>query len=133
MVTRSSPRPLYAAAIIERADNHILIAIPAETEPARQWIFPRGRAEPNESAEAAMRRIARDQLGLFVELVIGQPPFVAEVDEVPCEIRYFFCGVAGGDVRPGPYSAIRWVLRAQLTEYDFDSASKTVVDWLLSA
>ncbi len=128
----SVPRPLYAAAIIERADNHILVALPTNTEPARQWIFPRGLAEPNESAEAAMRRIARDQLGLFVELVIGQPPFMTEVDGIRSEIRYFFCGVAGGDPRPGPYSDIRWVQRSQLREFDFDEPSKAVVEWLLS-
>jgi hypothetical protein len=80
-----------------------------------------------------MRRIARDQLGLFVELVIGQPPFLADVDGVPSEIRYFFCGVAGGDPRPGPYSEIRWVQRAQLREFAFDKPSRAVVEWLLSA
>lgn len=127
------PRPLYAAAIIERADNHILIALPGEAGPARRWIFPRGLAEPNESAEAAMRRIARDQLGLIVELVIGQPPFITDVDAIQSEIRYFFCGLAGGHPRPGPYSDIRWVPRAQLRDYDFDNPSKPVVEWLLSA
>jgi 8-oxo-dGTP diphosphatase len=124
-------RPLFVAAIIERADNHILIVLPGHAEPARQWIFPRGLADPNESAEAAMRRIARDQLGVFVELVIGQPPFLADVGGALSEMRYFFCGLSGGDARPGPYSEIRWVQRAQLREFDFDEPSKAVVEWLL--
>ena len=126
-------RPQFAAAIIERADNHVLIALPPETEQARKWTFPRGLAERNESAEAAMRRIARDQLGLLVELVIGQPPFLCDIAGRPSEIRYFFCGVAGGEARPGPYSEIRWVSKSHLREYDFDDPSRAVVEWLLTS
>jgi ADP-ribose pyrophosphatase YjhB (NUDIX family) len=125
--------PRYAAAIIERADNHILIALPADSEPARHWIFPRGLAEAKESTEAAMRRIARDQLGIIVELVIGQPPLLCEIGERPSEIRYFFCGVSSGEAKPGPYSEIRWIPRAHLREYDFDDPSKAVVEWLLTS
>lgn len=126
-------RPRFAAAIIERADNHILIALPFRQEPSRLWILPRGLANPGESAEAAMRRIAREQLGLFVELVIGQPPVPWEIDGKSAEVRYFFCGVSGGEAGNGPYSEIRWVPRAHLREYDFDAPCKTVVEWLLSA
>lgn len=79
-----------------------------------------------------MRRIAPEQLGLFVELVIGQPPLLCDIDGKPSEIRYFFCGVSGGEATPGPYSEIRWVPRAHLREYDFDDPSKAVVEWLLT-
>ncbi len=126
-------RPRYAAAIIERADNHILIALPSESRETRKWIFPRGLVEPQESTEAAMRRIANEQLGLIVELVIGQPPLLSDIAGRPSEIRYFFCGISGGDARSGPYSEIRWVLRAQLREYDFDDPSRAVVEWLLTS
>ena len=126
-------RPRYVAAIIERADNHVLIALPRDTGENRQWMFPRGLADPKESAEAAMRRIAPEQLGLFVELVIGQPPFLCEIAGHPAEVRYFFCGLAGEDATPGHYSEIRWIPRAHLREYDFDDASKVVVEWLLTA
>lgn len=128
-----SARPMYAAAIIERADNHLLIALPTPAASARQWIFPRGQADLKESAEAAMRRIAQEQLGLYVELVIGQPPFLVEVDGRPCEMRYFFCGIAGGNATPGPYSEIRWISRTHLREYEFDNPSKPVVEWLLAS
>jgi ADP-ribose pyrophosphatase YjhB (NUDIX family) len=126
-------RPRYAAAIIERTDNHVLIALPPETEQTRKWTFPRGLADPKESVEAALRRIALEQLGIIVELVIGQPPLLCDIDGRSCEIRYFFCGVSSGDAKPGPYSEIRWVTRAHLREYDFDDPSKAVVEWLLTS
>lgn len=126
-------RPRYVAAIIERADDHILIALPSATEATRQWQFPRGLGTRNESAEASMRRVALDQLGLYVELVVGQPPLLVEIEGHPAELRYFFCGIAGGCEKPGPYAEIRWVPKAHLREYDFDAPSQPVVEWLLQA
>ncbi len=130
-MTLQPPRPRYAAAIIERADNHVLIALPADCESERKWIFPRGQVDLKESAEAAMRRITQEQLNLYVELVIGQPPLLCDIAGRPSEVRYFLCGLTDGDAKAGPYAEIRWVLRAHLQEYDFDIASKSVVEWLL--
>jgi len=62
---------------------------------------------------------------------VGQPPFFSEIDGRVSEIRYFFCGVAGGEAAAGPYLEIRWVPKTHLREYDFDEASRPVVEWLL--
>jgi len=126
-------RPRYVAAIIERSDQHILVAVPSASEHSRQWMFPRGPATGKESAESAMRRLALEQLGLNIELVIGQPPLPFEIDGQGGEIRFFVCSVLGGQARPGPYAEVRWIPRTHLREYDFDHSSKTVVDWLLDS
>lgn len=130
-MTLQSNRPRFAAAIIERSDNHMLVALPHEAQDVRKWIFPRGMVERNESPEAAVLRIARVQLNLFVELVVGQPPFLCEIEGQASEVRYFFCGIAGGQASTGPYLEIRWVHKSHLREYDFDEASRPVVEWLL--
>ncbi len=125
-------RPLYAAGIIERLDHHVLIALASgREEEGRLWQFPRGPAEPNESAEAAMRRVARRELGIEVEIVVGQPPLVEDIDGQAVELRYFFCGLTTGVPQVGPYREIRWVSKAHLREYDFDHPSAPVVQWLL--
>ncbi len=128
-----SIRPRWSAGIIERHDNRVLIVLPRDGPlVSRLWCFPRGPAELNESPEATMRRIARGQLGLDVEVVVGQPPLVEPIDGREAELRYFFCGTADGDADPGPYAEVRWVLRGHLREYEFDAASKPVVEWLIS-
>lgn len=125
-------RPIYSAAIIERPDHHFLIARPlAVSEQTRVWIFPRGKVAPTESPEAAMRRITRADLGVAIEVVIGQPPFLARIAEQEVEIRYFFCGITSNEPRKGPYEELRWVSRPHLREYDFDAVSEPVVQWLL--
>lgn len=125
-------RPMIAAGLIERSDNHLLIALPdAPVSASRRWQFPRGRAKAGEMAEKAMRRIAREDLGLDVEIVIGQPPFLVEINGEEVEIRFFICGAEEADAERGPYQEIRWIQRGHLYEYEFDEISQPIVDWFL--
>jgi len=120
--------------IIERHDNHVLIVLPSRPDgEARLWQFPRGLTCANESPEQAMRRTAYEQLGIHIEIVVGQPPVTAKLDGREVEMRCFFCGVADGVPRPGPYAEIRWVSRGHLREYEFDDSAKPVVEWLLES
>ena len=129
---RPPQRPLYVAVILERQDNHVLIALADEGDVcSRPWCFPRGLAGAGESPEAAVRRVAREALGIEVEIVVGQPPLSAELDGELADVRYFFCGLLTDEEPAGPYAEIRWVARAHLREYAFDAASGPVVDWLL--
>ncbi len=131
----TQPRlPRWSAGIIERSDNLVLIVLPKDGPlVSRFWQFPRGPVRQNESPEAAMRRIAIDELGLTVEVVVGQPPVVEKVDGEAIELRYFFCGTSGGRETKGPYAETRWVSRGHLREYEFDAVSKPVVDWILES
>ena len=127
-------RKLFVAGIIERQDNHLLIAL--STEPGlkeRRWCFPCGPAAPGESPEAAMRRLADRGLGIRIEVIVGQPPLISRIGGEEVELRYFFCGVIQGEAVPGPYAELRWVPRYHLREYDFDEPSRPVVEWLLEA
>jgi 8-oxo-dGTP diphosphatase len=127
-------RPTYAAAILERHDNHLLIALRKSIDPERRlWQFPRGRVEEGESPERAMRRIARDTLGVKIEIVIGQPPFLARVEGREVEVRFFICGILDDEVSLGPYEEIRWISKHHLQEYEFDDISTPVVEWLLES
>src|SRR3989304_5193572 len=112
---RAPRRPRVAVGIIERHDNHVLIVLPSSPDdPTRLWQFPRGLANADESPEQAMRRIADEQLGIGVEIVVGQPPVTAMLDGREVEMRYFFSGIADGEPCPGPYAEIRWVTRGHL-------------------
>jgi len=134
MKPRPPRRPRVAVGIIEQHDNRVLIVLPSSPDDqTRLWQFPRGLANIDESPEQAMRRTAHEQLGISVEIVVGQPPVTATLDGREVEMRCFFCGVADGEPRPGPYAEIRWVSRGHLREYEFDAASEPVVDWLLDS
>lgn len=136
MAMKSGPmrKPRIAAGIIERQDNHVLIVLPAPAQGRpRLWQFPRDLTQPGEPPEAAMRRIALEQLGLCIEIVVGQPPVMASLDGREVELRYFFCGVADGEPHAGPYAEIRWVSKGHLREYEFDAPSQPIVEWMLES
>jgi len=131
-MARKHKHPRFAAGIIERHDNHVLIALPTSVAAMhRLWQFPRGPVQDDESPEGGIRRFCREQIGLEVEVVVGQPPLLFEIDGQECEVRYFFCGIISGEARPGLFQEIRWVSHAHLREYDFDPASQPIVDWVL--
>jgi ADP-ribose pyrophosphatase YjhB (NUDIX family) len=124
-------RPVYSAALLETPDRQLLIVRrPGDNDEKRVWQFPRGPAGERESPEAAVRRVAAEQLDVKVEIMVGQPPFVVELDGVPVELRYFFCVITDGTPQRGPYAEIRWVPRVQIAEYEFDAGSQPVADWL---
>jgi len=125
-------REAHAAGIIERHDNHILIATFEGSESlSRLWQFPRGRINRGEAPEVAVRRIAERNLGITVEVVLGQPPLIAELEGKSVELRYFFCSLTVGEATPGPYAEIQWIPKVHLQEYDFDPASQIVADWVV--
>ena len=127
-------KPVYAAAVIERHDNQMLIALPAGRKGgSRQWQFPRSSVERGESPEEATRRMVLKKLGIAVEIVVGQPPLEFEIDGRKVELRYFFCSVSDGEAKPGPFAEIRWILRGHLREYEFDGPSRSVTKWLLGS
>jgi len=132
-MSKEPTRPVYSAGIVEGSDNCFLIV--REPQPdgrPGEWSFPRCPVLAGESPEEAMRRLGREQLGLDVEIIIGQPPLFSEAKGGgTVELRYFFCGIAGGEASQGPYEDFRWIAKPQLCEYDFDWASREVVQWLL--
>jgi ADP-ribose pyrophosphatase YjhB (NUDIX family) len=131
-MTLRTKRTVYVAGIIERPNNHVLIVLARGPEAvSRKWQFPRDRTLPNETPETAMRRVAREKLGLSVEIVVGQPPVLAKIDGVDVEVRFFFCGLEDGEVLPDHYAELAWIHKAHLLEYDFDVVSGPVVAWML--
>lgn len=122
---------MMAAALIERYDDCLLIVtVDAADAVPRTWRFPRGSVKPDEFAESALRRVVLEELGVGIEIVVGEPPMLCQIDGVETEVRYFFCGLSTGEPKPGPYAAIEWVTPGKLGDHNFDGPSQPVADWL---
>ena len=119
--------------LIEQSGGEVLIC--SESEPSRTdrgWQFVTGVVEDGESAEAAMRRIARQRVGLEIDIHTGQPPFAGEFAGSPCAYRYFLASITSGEAKPLDYRELRWVKSAQLCEYDFAPVHRDIVQWYVS-
>jgi mutator protein MutT len=117
-------------ALIVRGRRHFLI-VRATADPEGGWEFPGGRIEARESPEAGLRRLVRAQLGVELELVVGQPPFEYSFGTHSVVYRYYLCGLLQGEPRPLGCAEVRWVLAGQLREYVFEQPAQQVVQWLI--
>ena len=116
------------AGVIADARGRILLARRTEgRDLAGLWEFPGGKREPGESAESALARELREELG--VEVDIG--PVVWTTRAGPLLLRFFRCRWLGAQ-RPRPLGSVqfRWVRREDLSALDFPPADAGIVSAL---
>ncbi|QOJ15101.1 MAG: NUDIX domain-containing protein [Planctomycetia bacterium] len=132
--SRTPPPPTHvdSRALIETRPEHLLI-VRGSPGPNVAWEFPGGRNRPEESPEAALRRVCLAQLGVDLDISIGQPPFDYEYADGLVRFRYYMCQISHGDAQPVGCAEVRAVHVRQLRDYIFEDAAAKVVEWLLAA
>jgi A/G-specific adenine glycosylase len=129
-MTDGLPKTTVVACIIENTKGEVLICRGSDESGERQpWTFPCALAKPGETPEAAMRRVALATVGVEIDIHTGQPPFVANHGDTLAAYRFFIATIMEGEPAPVDCEEVRWVLPAQLCEYDFAQAHCPVVEW----
>jgi 8-oxo-dGTP diphosphatase len=117
------------AAVIERSDRRLLIGQRRahDTSPLK-WEFPGGKVEPNESAEQALARELREELGGTLQrtALIGCSEFEYPQRGVVA-VSFFAAAVEPGELQPKAFQQIAWVLPRELANYDFLPANARLV------
>jgi 8-oxo-dGTP diphosphatase len=112
-------------------DGHILIAQrpPTKLMPLK-WEFPGGKVESGETAEAAIVREIREELGCAVTPIRALPPFDHDYRTVLITMIPFVCTLDPGSPEPHPHEhvAIAWVTSAELKTYDLAAADWPVIE-----
>ena len=121
---------LVVAAVIERADRRLLIGQRRRTDSSPlKWEFPGGKVRQDESAEAALARELREELGVTLtkcaELGRVRHRYSALADEL--EIRFYAALIAEQDLAPACFEQIAWVLPKDLSGYDFLAANAILI------
>ncbi|RJP37478.1 MAG: NUDIX domain-containing protein [Phycisphaerales bacterium] len=122
--------PTYAVGFIQRSDRRYLIFRQASGGAAAHWQFPRGLVRQDESPEAAMRRVAQEQVGIEVQLDVGQPPLLVELEGREVCFRCFLAGVIREASHRPCGIELQWVQAVQLLEFDFGPEYRQIVPWL---
>ncbi|UZE95549.1 Nudix family hydrolase [Alkalimarinus alittae] len=123
-----------AVAVIMR-DNEVLIARrPDGVHQGGLWEFPGGKLEKNESVQHALKRELKEELDIEVDVHAGVEPLIrihhdygdkAVLLDVWVVSR--FSGVAkGAEGQP-----IKWVEKANLTEFDFPAANRPIISAIM--
>jgi 8-oxo-dGTP diphosphatase len=131
METPAKIPPMDARAVIERV-NDVLVVRTRDDDPyPKVWTFPGGPVEPGDTPEIALRGHLRQRLGVQVELFVGQPPFLSDVQGTTITFRYYMCGILAGEPHPKHWPEYQWVHKARLREFDFEPQAGQVVEWLM--
>lgn len=132
MTTPAKVPQMDARAIIERVNDVLLVRTREDAPYPGVWTFPGGPVEPGDSPEIALRSHLRQKLGVQVELFVGQPPFLFEVQGTMVTFRYYMCAILAGEPHPKFWPEYIWVPRARLSEFDFEPQAQQVADWLMA-
>ena len=118
------------AAVIERSDRRLLIGQrrQMDTSPLK-WEFPGGKLEEGETANAALRRELKEELGATLRKSVPIGRVVHKYAETPeeLEILFFAAAIDEGEVAPHTFERVAWVLPKELGDYDFLAANAGLV------
>ena len=94
------------------------------------WEFPGGKRNPLETFEECLRRELMEELG--VEIEVGE--LLGTVRHAYPErlvmLKFFRCGLIGGQPRPLGCHAVAWVRASDLAQYAFPAADAVLIEQL---
>lgn len=117
-------------AVIERADRRILIGQRRKHDSSPlKWEFPGGKMEEGETAEAALARELREELGVTLgkSVELGRVEHKYPDRDETLELRFFAAAIADEALKPNSFEKIAWVLPRELSQYEFLTANRQII------
>ena len=118
------------AAVIRREVKILITQRPDDVHLARLWEFPGGKVEPGESLEKALQREIREELG--VRIAVGDEFYTVEHDYPGKSVRlhFFNCVIEEGEPAAIEVASLKWVLPAELSQFEFPPADAELIEKL---
>lgn len=126
----SSTAPLLVVcALIERDGCVLMAQRPAHKHLGGKWEFPGGKIEPGETAEAALHRELREELGSTVEILRPLASHTHAYATVTVQLIPFVVRLTADSGAPQTHehAALRWVPAGELTALDLPEADLPII------
>lgn len=119
--------------ILKNHKQEVLIALrPKHVPMPNVWEFPGGKAEPNETLDAALRREWREEIGIDVQSHEFIKKFSYETDEKIFTFHVFLITCFSGEPRGCENQKISWAPIFALNNYVFPKANQPIIQYLQS-
>ena len=120
-----------AAGVLQRADGSVLIAQrPGGKTAEGRWEFPGGKIEPGESAQHALSRELREEIGIEVEQCRPLIRLRHAYPERTVELDTWLVPAWRGEPRGLEDQALAWVRPEKVWDYDLLEADAPIIDAL---
>ena len=120
-------------AVIHDAEGRVLLAQrPANKHLGSKWEFAGGKLEAGESAEKALVREIKEELGCEIEVHHALAPFTHDYGTVLIKMLPFLCALTATSNPPHPHEhiALKWFALADIDHIDLAPADWPVVAML---
>ncbi len=124
--------PIIVTAAILRHKDTVLIT--RRLEASRHgglWEFPGGKLDPNETPQEGLRRELREEIGIDSEIGDIFEVVYYRYPQGPVLVLAYECRHVGGAIRNIEVSEHRWVLPAELDQYELLPADAPIVARLM--
>lgn len=124
-------KPIVVAAAIIEMDGRILIAKRKEGwRHGGKWEFPGGTVEQDESPEECLRRELLEELAIETEVGELYCDVTHAYSHATIQLLVYRARHVSGEYTLADHDEMRWVLPAELLQYEFPEADQPVVEKL---
>ncbi len=126
----SSPLPhkQIGVAVIRNDQGQILIdRRPAKDLMGGLWEFPGGKIEPNETAEACIKREILEELAIEVQVGKHLITINHAYTHFHVTLIVHHCRYLGGEPQPIECDEIRWVTLKEIDQFPFPKANTKII------
>lgn len=117
--------------LVERGSDILIAKRPNHVDQGGLWEFPGGKRESSESAEVALRRELKEEVG--IDILNPQPAFQFE-HSYPNQTIFFDCWWVR-DFHGEPHGCegqqVQWIPKRDLTQFAFPQGNATMVARIL--
>jgi 8-oxo-dGTP diphosphatase len=123
----TAPVPVVCA-VIERAGRFLAAQRAAHESNALLWEFPGGKIQKDETAQEALARELREELGIDVSILAAGAPQVYSYPHITIELIPFVCTLVHGEPHAHEHAAIAWVTPEEAKDLPWAPADVPVLE-----
>lgn len=121
-----------AAALIMDGERFMICQRPAHKARGLLWEFVGGKLEPGETAQQALVRECREELGVTVRVGELYMRVVHEYPDITVRLSVFRAQIAEGEPQLLEHNDIRFITPQEIDEYDFCPADVEILERIKS-